>query len=1799
MWKNSPLDGGCALGNEVAVGASIDSLNISIQAKASSAKQSLKGLGSELSGLKGKGEAAASGLSAVEKELSGLGGVIPSASDIKDVAAALKQLSSVKKLKINGAELAAIRDACVGVTGGAAISRLASGLTSLSRVKLSKTLGESISGVVSGINGLNNSSLPVEKLRSLAEMIGNLQGMKISSSIGNQLKNIASAANNLNYVKVDKEKFTQLADALSKLANIPKISLTSTVNALEKLPAALDKLKNIDLTAVKDQCQQLNDALGKLPQKMSSIAKGYGAIKAASSRVGSSAGGAFNSAAYGAETLSQKLKYLAYDIRNVTIVAMAMKGIANVLAECINASNEYIEDMNLADTSMGQYAQSAREYAAQVNQVLAIDQGKWLRNQGVFMSMAQGMGVASDKAYTLSQGMTQLGYDLSSFFNISQEDAMQKLQSGLAGEIEPLRRLGYDISEARLQQEAYNMGLSEQVSKMTQAEKACLRYNAILHQITWAQGDMAKTIESPSNMLRVLSDNVKVAARSIGNVFLPMLQAILPIAIAAAKVVATLANMLADLTGGSQIASVEYGNGGLGGLGSAGNDAAEGIGNAGNAAKDTGDKAGSAAGKVKELKRELMGFDEINKFSTQSSNSGSGGSGGPGGGGGGGNGGNGGSGGGIPVQNYDFLGDGKGLGDDLYNAIMDAVKRAAKAFEPLLESVKTLCAAIKHQFEGLDIAGAMENALMGAINLISNAARNVVEILGPMIVAFNFPETIALSFDLAAQMCLTLSSAINGLGSMVKGFTDVALVQLVAWIGDRVRGAIVVCIEVLQSWQNWFQQNTAALNRIGQAAGVGAGLVLRLAEAVADVAFTAAAVAFEQINKMLQTLLTILANSEAARVAAVLLGNALVAIAVSNGISAGLEALGNVFSSMATAIRAKSGEAKEGVDVLSTSLGSNLKFGFDSAKNGASDLASALGLTTPKVEKLAKANDEAKTSIDAAKAEVTRQKAKLDEVQSSLTGNNTKLELYAVKQQQARVKTAEANVALQQSKQRLLEAKTATAEYASSKGVTISKLAEFKVAEMRASAEVSASKAKLAAATLAEGAFTVAKGAATVAQNLLNAAVSAFPGMLAAAALGVLLQALQPVVDTVVNAVKAFLGLDDATGDVTDTTEDANQVLSEEQQQINSNLESIQKYEQSHNNLKDALAMSRMSEEQFAEYLQKTGQTFDEVAQKQDTFVQNTINGFDKIDTSSQISLADLESNLRNNIQVQKNWSSDLQTLMEKTGLDANSALVQGLQSAGPEKVSAALHEVVTDPTGKKLDELVELADEAGSNLDPTLAAAIRAGSGDAQQATSETMDGVASAVADGGQDTSQAASTVDQQTVEQFGSHYNEAKDAGRNLAGGFGDGVREASNDATVPATEVMGAVVAALNGGNGYQQALSAGMNLVGGYGDGISAATFSAVAVAQSAMSQVVAGLNGGAGYGSANSAGQNLMGGYKDGLQAAVAAAVSVANSAMTQVNAALGSGNSTARSKGAQMMQQFVSGLRGGVGNAQSVGRSAAVSVQSGMGSNYNGAYSAGSNEMYGFINGLSAAMGNQAWWKGRDAAVSAQSGLGSNYWGAFDAGRNLMYGFNNGMCDVQYTVYDTARAIAWNAASIMRSALRIHSPSRVTAEIGRFFTLGAAVGMDDEAETVYSSVRDLSSGMVEALDVADEAARVGESIGKGFSDALDGSISQKALSPAVEYGKAVASQARDFSYTNAPSRPSHEMSWETTDDAYMTSKLASAFAQGLVSVQMAQSGSTAGKDTTIVLRVGNEDLARAVVKGQDSLARRGVVKLD
>lgn len=233
----------------------------------------------------------------------------------------------------------------------------------------------------------------------------------------------------------------------------------------------------------------------------------------------------------------------------VRTAARGFRAVGEAIFSAIQKSSDYVENVNLFTVAMGEYANEAKEYADTVSEAMGIDPSDWMRNQGVFMTLATGFGVAGDRAATMSKNLTQLGYDLSSFYNISVEDAMQKIKSGFAGELEPLRAVGYDLSQAKLEATALALGIDKSVSSMTQAEKAQLRYYAIMTQVTTVQGDMARTLESPANQLRVFKAQINMVAREIGNVFIPALNAILPYAIAVVKIIRILASNIASLFG--------------------------------------------------------------------------------------------------------------------------------------------------------------------------------------------------------------------------------------------------------------------------------------------------------------------------------------------------------------------------------------------------------------------------------------------------------------------------------------------------------------------------------------------------------------------------------------------------------------------------------------------------------------------------------------------------------------------------------------------------------------------------------------------------------------------------------------------------------------------------------------------------------------------------------------------------------------------------------------------------------------------------------------------------------------------------------------------------------------------------------------------------------------------------------------------------------------------------------------------------------------------------------------------------
>lgn len=439
--------------------------------------------------------------------------------------------------------------------------------------------------VNNAINGINANS--VNKVTGLTKAIQILGNTKISSTIATRITAISNAFATANF-SGGKAKMEELVRALSPLSNMPKTNFASYVSNLKKLPQVLTELNKVDMTALRTKIQELANAFKPLGDEMQKVANGFSAFPAKVQKllsVTNKVPKSFNKAPISTINLYAKLK----------MAATAVKSIASKIAGFIQESNEYVENVNLFTVSMGQYSEEATKYAETIGELMGIDPSDWMRNQGIFMTLATGFGVAGDRAALMSKQLTQLGYDISSFYNISVEDAMLKLQSGLSGELEPLRRLGYDLSQAKLEATALSLGIDKTVSSMTQAEKAQLRYYAIMTQVTQVQGDMSRTLDSPANQLRVLSAQVAQAGRAIGNIFIPALNAVLPYATAVAKVIRILANTVASLFG-YEFPEVDY----------------SGISSAAGDVEDLGDAMGDAADTAKKLKSYMLGFDELN-----------------------------------------------------------------------------------------------------------------------------------------------------------------------------------------------------------------------------------------------------------------------------------------------------------------------------------------------------------------------------------------------------------------------------------------------------------------------------------------------------------------------------------------------------------------------------------------------------------------------------------------------------------------------------------------------------------------------------------------------------------------------------------------------------------------------------------------------------------------------------------------------------------------------------------------------------------------------------------------------------------------------------------------------------------------------------------------------------------------------------------------------------------------------------------------------------------------------------------
>lgn len=607
----------------------IDSLNLQISAESSAAEKSLNRLLSTLGRIKGAVEKASS-LSSVTRRLNALNKAAKSLSTldaqtekINKLVSSLRELDTLKGVSvkpfIKSAEM--LPSAIKAISDTDADTDKILGITNA--LKSFSNFGK---------NNINPFITSAERLPNLMKSLSDMPDidsgkiMRITSTLQtfegvgktdinpfiNSAKRLPEAVSALNNMEeIDVSRLNQVVNSLRTFETLGKNNINPFLNSLKKIPKIADDLKNVDFDSFAQSIQRTADAVKPLATEMEKVSNGFSSLPAKLQQVIKSNQGLSASNQNVAASKNFLIQGLTAVKIKLAAYGVTLKKVSSILSDYYIKSNEYIEDINLFTVAMGDAADESFNFAQKVNNLMSIDISEWVRNQGVFKSIASGFGVVTEKANLMSKNLTQIAYDISSFYNIDIDKAMTKVQSGISGELEPLRRLGYALDVATLQQVAYSHGITDSISKMTQAQKSLIRYVAIMEQSKNVMGDMSRTITTPANSLRILEQQFEQLKRAIGNIVSVLVAKLIPYIQAFVRLATEAAEALAKAWG-FELPEIDY-------SGLSVDSVTDGVDDLNNALDDTADSANSA----KKAMQRLAGFDEINvlKNDTEKSDS--------------------------------------------------------------------------------------------------------------------------------------------------------------------------------------------------------------------------------------------------------------------------------------------------------------------------------------------------------------------------------------------------------------------------------------------------------------------------------------------------------------------------------------------------------------------------------------------------------------------------------------------------------------------------------------------------------------------------------------------------------------------------------------------------------------------------------------------------------------------------------------------------------------------------------------------------------------------------------------------------------------------------------------------------------------------------------------------------------------------------------------------------------------------------------------------------------------------------
>jgi phage-related minor tail protein len=209
-----------------------------------------------------------------------------------------------------------------------------------------------------------------------------------------------------------------------------------------------------------------------------------------------------------------------------TAVTLPLVGIGTAATKM---AMDAVESENLFEVAMGGVADDARKWSEETSKALGLNAYNVRNNMATYNAMLTSMGLTSDESLKMSEGLTQLSYDMASFYNLKPEEAFEKLKSGISGEAEPLKALGILVNDTTIKTYAYTHGIAKQGQELTEAQKVQARYGAIMEASKNAQGDLARTMDSPTNKLRIMKEQAQQIGIQFGQILIPILEKLIAV----------------------------------------------------------------------------------------------------------------------------------------------------------------------------------------------------------------------------------------------------------------------------------------------------------------------------------------------------------------------------------------------------------------------------------------------------------------------------------------------------------------------------------------------------------------------------------------------------------------------------------------------------------------------------------------------------------------------------------------------------------------------------------------------------------------------------------------------------------------------------------------------------------------------------------------------------------------------------------------------------------------------------------------------------------------------------------------------------------------------------------------------------------------------------------------------------------------------------------------------------------------------------------------------------------------------